>query len=392
MTPNTAHTAQLPPTEVFYAGTHTDARGRKITLTREDLAATVAAYDPAVFAAPLVIGHPTMDAPAFGWINKLALNDANRLVSEDPTDVHPEFAALVESKRFPKVSISFFAPTSPHNPKPGVWYPRHLGYLGAAAPALPGLKVANFAADESDVVTFGGYDDMSVANLFRSLKNFLLTKFTGDAAAIAEALPEYTLNDLQLSAATEIAEDSAKAGSTYPNFSAADDPALTSKDDHMSAELLKKAQDDLAAANKVAADATAALAKSQAAQRSVEFAAQADALIKEGRLHPDERDNYVAFMAQPEGDLTVEFSAPDGTEKSFSAREFLANFIKRRAPLVEMKEIGKGKVDAGAKVVDFAAPPGMGVDPESAHRHNQIEEYSRANKVSYIDAARALGF
>ena len=140
MNSQVATAKQLPPTEVFYVGTHTDMRGRKLTFTHDDLKASAAAYDPALFAAPLVIGHPATNEPALGWINKLEVNAEGRMSSIDPTDVHPEFAALVTGKRFPRVSMSFFGPDAPDNPKPGVWYPKHWATLVRRSPRSQVLR------------------------------------------------------------------------------------------------------------------------------------------------------------------------------------------------------------------------------------------------------------
>ena len=383
---------QLPPIEAFHVGTHTDMRGQKHVFSRAAMVAMCDAYDPALFAAPMVIGHPETDAPAVGWLGKLSVNDDGVIVATDHDAVHPEFAALVNAKSYRKVSLSMFKPDAADNPKPGVWYPRHLGWLGAAQPALTGLKAVNFSADEASYVTFGAYESMTVANLFRQIKNFLLTKFSGDAASINDALSEFALNDLQRIAADDIAEQNAKQrGATYPNFSAPDDPAHSlKKEDDMSAEQLKLAQDAAAAEKTRADNAVAQLAKTQADARTVSFAAAAAALVAEGRLHPDEVDNYVAFMAQPDDKQTVEFSAPDGTAKTLNARDFVANFIKRRAPLVEMKEIAKGKATSAASNVAFAAPSGVPVDGARLDLHQRAVAYAADNKVDFVTAVKAL--
>ena len=44
--------------EVFRAGKHTDIKGRVVQFSEADLAAMAAAYDPKVFEAPYVVGHP----------------------------------------------------------------------------------------------------------------------------------------------------------------------------------------------------------------------------------------------------------------------------------------------------------------------------------------------
>lgn len=57
--------------EIFKAGTRTDNSGRTVTITEADVAQAAAAYDPALHEAPLVIGHPKTDAPAYGWVGSL---------------------------------------------------------------------------------------------------------------------------------------------------------------------------------------------------------------------------------------------------------------------------------------------------------------------------------
>ena len=54
--------------EIFKAGKHTTAAGQTLEFSEADLQATVAAYDPGKHEAPLVIGHPSIDAPAYGWV------------------------------------------------------------------------------------------------------------------------------------------------------------------------------------------------------------------------------------------------------------------------------------------------------------------------------------
>ena len=48
----------MNPIEIFRAGTHTDSHGTTLNFSESDVAAMAAAYDPALSAAPLVVGHP----------------------------------------------------------------------------------------------------------------------------------------------------------------------------------------------------------------------------------------------------------------------------------------------------------------------------------------------
>ncbi|MES8739309.1 hypothetical protein U6S59_12380, partial [Cutibacterium acnes] len=60
------NTATAPSIEIFRAGRHVDMSGREIEFTREDLAELASSYDPAVHEAPVVVGQPKTNAPAYG--------------------------------------------------------------------------------------------------------------------------------------------------------------------------------------------------------------------------------------------------------------------------------------------------------------------------------------
>ena len=52
--------------KIFKSGAQTTAAGQTIEFSDADLIACAAAYDPATSEAPIVIGHPKTDAPAYG--------------------------------------------------------------------------------------------------------------------------------------------------------------------------------------------------------------------------------------------------------------------------------------------------------------------------------------
>lgn len=132
-------------------GTFTSNEGIQVSFGAAELAATAAAYDPAADPAPLVVGHPKLDDPAYGWVSGLAV-EGDTLVAT-PDKVEPTFAEMVSEGRFPKVSARFYPPEHPANPKPGAWYLKHIGFLGAHAPGIKGLGTVQFAdgADEGAV-------------------------------------------------------------------------------------------------------------------------------------------------------------------------------------------------------------------------------------------------
>lgn len=178
---------------IFKSGTRTDTTGRQVTLTDADLKATVAAYDPAKHEAPIVIGHPEHDAPAWGWAKSLALSGGD--LNAEPTQVDPTFAENFNAGRWKKFSASFYEPTSPNNPVPGVWYLRHIGTLGAQPPAVKGMRQASFAEGETGVVCFSDWTLDTQASMWRRLRDWIIGKEGQEVAD--QIIPDFAVNDLR---------------------------------------------------------------------------------------------------------------------------------------------------------------------------------------------------
>lgn len=141
----------MEPIHFFRAGVHTDLNGKEVSFCGADLETVTHNYNPATHEAPLVVGHPAINGPAYGWVKSVeARPDGLYAV---PSDVQPEFAELVRSGAYKKVSGSFYVPGAKNNPSPGGYYLRHIGFLGAAAPAVKGLKPVSFSAD-TDALDF----------------------------------------------------------------------------------------------------------------------------------------------------------------------------------------------------------------------------------------------
>lgn len=123
--------------------------GKDFSFAAADLEAIAKNYDPKLFPSPIVVGHPKTEDPAFGWIQSVAF--ANGVLTAEPEKLEPQFADMVAAGLYKKVSASLFAPDHPANPKPGEFYLKHVGFLGAAAPAIPGLQPVSLAGDNDEI-------------------------------------------------------------------------------------------------------------------------------------------------------------------------------------------------------------------------------------------------
>lgn len=134
----------MKPFEIFRTGTHTSLNGQTKDFSESDLDTIASSYDPQQHEAPIVIGHPETNAPAYGWIEKIK-RVGDRLIAF-PKQVSNEFSELVKTGAFKKRSISI-TPDLQLN---------HVGFLGAAAPAVKGLKDVEFAknVDELEFSSF----------------------------------------------------------------------------------------------------------------------------------------------------------------------------------------------------------------------------------------------
>jgi hypothetical protein len=133
--------------EVFKAGSHTDSLGKTNDFTAEDLESIVAKYSARLAEepqalAPLVKGHPRTNDEAIGWVERLARR-GNFLLAKI-TNLTEEAATDIREKKFKNVSISLY-PDFTLN---------HIGLLGAASPAVSGLKPVEFVAGFSDSSDF----------------------------------------------------------------------------------------------------------------------------------------------------------------------------------------------------------------------------------------------
>ena len=372
------------PLAIFKPGRHTAVNGKVIEFSDAQLQASAAAYKPELHEAPLVVGHPAVDAPAYGWAK--ALSFAGGVLHAEPHQVDGEFAAMVNGGRFKKISASFYEPDAPGNPVPGVYYLRHIGFLGAAAPSVRGLKSASFAGGDKGIVEFSDWGDSIVATLFRSIRDAWIAKFGKDEAD--KIIPDYSVTALTERAA----KGDAMTSTSYaaPAQETLDMETPEQKTARLAAEAKLNADKDQLAADRLAfaARETALRASEAIAARAatVEFVGS---LVKAGQILPRDEAGLVAYMAGPNEAGVIEFSEGD-KKHSPKAGEWLKQFLAGLPKQVDYTE-RTPRADAAAASVSFAAPHGYNVDPARLELHNKALEYQKAHAgTEYLAAVAAV--
>lgn len=372
------------PIHIFKAGTFRAMDGRTLAFTEADLRASAAAYSPAVHEAPIVVGHPLADAPAYGWVKSVAFSDADGLTAS-PDQVEPAFAELVRAGRFKKISASFYEPHAPNNPAPGVWYLKHVGFLGAQPPALKGLRSVQFAANEAGVVEFSEWDDAENAGLWRRMREWILGKFGQDEAD--QVVPGYLVQSLEASARDEIQK--AQQEANPPAAAAFSDPVSQPKEASVTPEQAAALEAENAALRqeKAARDAADRAAATAAAhQANVAFC---EGLVAQGRLLPAARDVLVATLDHVNAAGSVEFGEGDARQPLGDAFKAFLRQLPEQASFAEFATAANA-AGHGAGTVSFAAPPGYQVDAVGLGQLAKARAYQAEHKVSFIEAVAAV--
>ena len=324
--PHTPPAALPDGIEIFRAGRHIDDAGVAHHFSEADLDGMAASYNPALREAPLTVGHPKDNLPAYGWVKALGRN-ASGVLTINPHKVEPQFAEMVAAGRFSKRSASFYPPQSPHNPTPGKWYLRHVAFLGAQPPAIAGLKDIQFSQGDAD----------------------------DGAVSFSETVTT--------------------------------DPVTTTQEpDDMSKELqeqLAKVQADLAAAKEATTKAQAASFAEQArADRKAGFVSFAEAQVQAGRLLPKDKDMAVAVLDALADAQPVEFAEGDTTRK-VSPAQWLQDLIAKAMPAVSFGEFAPR---GGTTQIQ----PGSAHGKSDAEIDQAAKAYMRQHKVDYSEALGAV--
>lgn len=330
--------------EVFKAGTHTDSAGKKITFSQADLDQMVANHK--LGAAPAVLGHPKNDDPAYAWTEGLK-REGDSLFAKF-TDINPAFEKGVESGAYRNRSVSVFKDDA------AGWRVRHVGWLGAKAPAIDGLKPVEFACEEESSHEFAapGYSLVwgleSIAKLLRGLREQMIAKDGIEAAD--QVLPQWQIDSAIEAAARARQEfqDASENGALYSQHNPGGSMSQFSQADIDAAKEQARKDAEAAATVKFAAQ-QAELLTLKANQQKTRIAALIEGWKSAGQVTPAEEAGLVEFMVALENGQGAEFtfSAADKTEAKKTPLQFFQDFMAARKPVVKLGG-GSGSGAGGA--------------------------------------------
>lgn len=295
--------------EIARTGTFTDSAGRPQTFTEADLAAIARAYDPQKRDCPLVFGHPKTDAaPAFGWASGVRA-EGGKLLAQF-AQVPGEVKELVAKGHYRHVSMSLM---------PDRKTLRHVALLGAAQPAIDGLKAVELA-EGADCITV----DFST-HQGGSMTTEELQRQVGQLQAQLETLKTENADLKKQAQGHKESKDKAEAAKTEAE----------------------------AKAEKASADFAAYREKVEGEKRE----ARVSALVAAGKITPAEKAGVLQFAAAlaAQGG-TFDFAASDGKTETISLEE---KYLREQEARPE-----------DPRFADFSAPPAHAGDGQEAFSYD----------------------
>jgi hypothetical protein len=371
---------------IFKAGTHTSVDGRTLTFSEADIQAIADTYDPALSEAPLVVGHPdSLEAPAYGWAKSLRAHDG--VLYAEPHQVEAQFAELVNAGRMKKISASIYLADTPGNPTPGKPYLRHIGFLGAKAPAVKGLPPARFSAGDQGTVEFAQPLEplgWTLTSLFQGLRDWLIDKEGLETAN--QVIPQWSIASVGDYTRNRSDEVIASASYAAPDTN----PEIIPVSQQNNAADFAAREQQLATDRQELERREQALAEREGKARRDDAAAFAESLVKDGKLLPRHQAAIVELLlVQPAASTPLSFAEGE-TTVSKPAGDVLRELLTSLPKQVDYAE--KSYDQPGGVVANFAAPVGTTVGASDAALYAKAKAYQQQHpKASWIEAVTAVG-
>lgn len=374
---------------IFKAGKHKDSKGNEKEYTPEDLDAIVTKYNnqeqSSFHEAPIVIGHPKSNAPAFGWISKL--ERIKDLVYAVPTKVANEFEEWVKKGLYQKVSVSLYPDLTL----------RHVGFLGAQPPAIKGLPAIDFSESEEliviefseGVVPYVESRFRSIGRLFQSIRDYFIEKEgletadklinTWDIEDVKRDLPTPEDMKYQEPEPTGKADQGLNSSQNTTNYKEGQLNEL---------EEMKKKNEALEAENKRLQDEKA---KDSRKLKMKEFSDFCEKNLKK-KIAPAKMPAVIDFMVILDEKETFEFSEGEGKTVTKNTVDEFKSLLTGLPDVVDFEEFASGKrADKNSQTEPNEFSEYGEVDPDRLQIDINAKKLMASEKISYPEAvSRAM--
>jgi hypothetical protein len=332
--------------EVFRAGKQTDSLGREHEFTSKDLETIVNSYDNKNHEAPVVIGHPKDNAPAFGWVEELK-TDGKTLFAKFKQLV-PEFVDAVKQGLYKKRSISLY---------PNLTL-RHIGFLGAVPPAVKGL--ADIAFHENGIdIEFNeekGEESMNLEGLKKEFEEKFGTLQKSNETLVEQNKEFSTKLEEVTKSNTDLVAKNEELAKKVQEFEDKKNVKEGGEESEETKKTNKKFNEELEKRDKQINEIKAQLETEKAENRKKEYTEFANGLVEQGKAVADSVNNIISILVASEKAGTFSFSEE---EKDLAVVEKIKSFLENQPKIVEFGEQVKGQQksqekSAGEQLVDFA--------------------------------------
>jgi hypothetical protein len=347
--------------QLFKTGTHTSAAGKEFKADDKALDEIITATKNRKYAndeIPICIGHRKDDSPKWGAFKKDSFQKTGDFLQGKYEYLVTEFAEAIERKMFDKVSLALY-------PDKAI---KHIAVLGVTAPAIKDLGTIELAANdeaaeeyEFSEVEISPWWFSGMVGLMRSVKNFLISKFTLEE--VEKIIPESTITNLAEPPRVWTKEKN------YFNENKNEGENMSVK---TTEEVTQDFQEKLNAADEKAKKLQADLDKAQADLLTKEIDEFCESGEMKNRITPALRPHVAKIYADLAANNTeFEFSEGEGDEKKTVKTTRLESFKKILAaiPAMEFSEFAK-KDKAGSQAEE----------PQDFREGKRMAEAANANR------------
>ncbi len=340
----------------FKAGKHTSSAGQAFDATSESLDKIIEMNKSR--EVPIAIGHPKTSSPAWGWVNEL--KRVGDTLYAKPRQLVSEFEAMVNKGMFKNISVSL-------NPDLTI---RHIGFLGATPPAIPGLVAEFSESDNAVMIEFSMADSIQdVGNIMQRLRDWFIEKFGTDTAD--RIVSQWQIDNLKT---TKPDDNPAPASFSKPE--GGNDMAKTIQELETELAEEKKKVAEFSKTNEKVLQLETDLAVERKKNLAAEFSAFLASEELKGKVTPAMKQTCLDLMQCLSGAEIFEFAADDGKTEKKPPLDVFKGFLKTLPKAIEFSEQATKDKAAGAN----------GNTKDAA-----IAEFSKANPdKSYKEAVLAV--